>query len=146
GLFGFFHGEFSARPYFYKVREYADYESRDLWEYELSLDQRQLGMLVAHLWELGQTWFDYYYVTENCSYHILGVLEAADSRIDLLSHLGVATLPADSVKALFANPGLVRAIRFRPSGRTQLEARTAGLTGADLDAVERLSDGGDAKE
>jgi hypothetical protein len=144
GLFGFFRGEFSARPYYYKVREYADYESRDLWEYELSLDQRQLAMLVGHLWELGQTWFDYYYVTENCSYHILGALEAANPDVELLSHLGPATLPADSVKALFANPGLVRAVRFRPSGRTQLAARTAGLSGADLDSVQRLAEGDDS--
>ena len=144
GLFGLFRGEFSARPYFYKVREYADYESRDLWEYELSLDQRQLGMLVAHVWELGQTWFDYYYVTENCSYHVLGALEAADSNLELLSHLGPATLPADSVKALFANPGLVRAVRFRASARTQLAARTAGLSGTDLDAVQRLAEGRDS--
>ena len=144
GLFGFFRGEFSARPYFYKVREYADYESRDLWEYELSLDQRQLAMLVGHLWELGQTWFDYYYVTENCSYHVLGALEAADPKLELLSHLGPATLPADSVKALFKNPGLVRAVRFRPSARTQLAARTAGLSGAEVDAVQRLAEGGES--
>ncbi len=143
GLFGLFRGEFSARPYFYKVREYADYESRDLWEYELSLDQRQLAMLVGHLWELGQTWFDYYYVTENCSYYVLAALEAADSKLELLSHLGPATLPADSVKALFRNPGLVRAVRFRASARTQLGARTAGLSGAELDAVQRLAEGGD---
>ena len=143
GLFGFFRGEFSARPYFYKVREYADYESRDLWEYELSLDQRQIAMLVGHLWELGQTWFDYYYVTENCSYHILGALEAADPKLDLLSHLGPATLPADSVKALFANPGLVRAVRYRASARTELAARTAGFEGAELDAVQELADGED---
>jgi len=143
GLFGLFRGEFSARPYFYKVREYADYESRDLWEYELSLDQRQLAMLVGHLWELGQTWFDYYYVTENCSYYVLAALEAADPKLELLSHLGPATLPADSVKALFRNPGLVRAVRFRPSARTQLAARTAGLSGAELDAVQRLAEGGD---
>jgi Domain of unknown function (DUF4105) len=143
GLFGFFRGEFSARPYFYKVREYADYESRDLWEYELSLDQRQLAMLVGHFWELGQTWFDYYYVSENCSYHVLAALEAADSNLELLSHLGPATLPADSVKALFANRGLVRAVRFRASARTQLAARTAGLSGTYVDAVQRLAEGGD---
>jgi len=143
GLFGLFRGEFSARPYFYKVREYADYESRDLWEYELSLDQRQMAMLVGHLWELGQTWFDYYYVTENCSYYVLAALEAADSKLELLSHLGPATLPADSVKALFRNPGLVRAVRFRASARTQLGARTAGLSGAELDAVQQLAEGGD---
>jgi len=144
GVFGFFRGEFSARPYFYKVREYADFESRDLWEYELDFDQRKLAMLVAHLWELGQTWFDYYYVTENCSYHVLGALEAADPGVDLLSHVGPVTLPADSVKALFRNPVLVRAVRFRPSARTQLAARTAGLTGPDLDVVETLAEAGDA--
>src|SRR5207302_1941915 len=144
GLFGFFRGEFSARPYFYKVREYADFESRDLWEYELALDGRKLALLVAHLWELGQTWFDYYYATENCSYQILGALEAADPEADLLSHVGPMTLPADSVKALFRNPRLVRTVRYRPSARTQLAARTKDLSGSELDAVESLADTGDS--
>ncbi len=142
GLLGFFRGEFSARPYFYKVREYADFESRDLWEYELSFGPRQVAMLVGHLWELGQTWFDYYYLTENCSYHVLGALEAADPALELLSHVGKVTLPADTVKALYANPGLVRAVRFRASARTQLAARTVGLGAAELDAVEALAASG----
>src|SRR5437899_10738530 len=101
-------------------------------------------MLVGHLWELGQPWVDYYSVTENCSYHVLGALEAADPKLELPSHLGPATLPADSVKALFKNPGLVRAVRFRPSARTQLAARTAGLSGAEVDAVQRLAEGGES--
>ena len=143
GLTGLFRGEFTARPYFYKVREYADYESRDIWEYELALEPDELSMLVAHLWELGQTWFDYYYLTENCSYHVLGALEAAAPRLDLLSRVGKITLPADTVKALFANPGLVRAVRFRPSGRTQLQARASGLTGPQLDEVTVLAGGGE---
>lgn len=145
GLTGLFRGEFSARPYFYKVREYADYESRDLWEYELDLTPAEVALLVAHLWELGQTWFDYYYLTENCSYHILGALEAAAPRLELLRHVGVVTLPADSVKALFANPGLVRAVRFRPSGRTQLAARAAHLSDAQLDEMVALADGGEPR-
>ena len=141
GLTGLFRGEFTARPYFYKVREYADYESRDLWEYELALGPLERGMLVAHLWELGQTWFDYYYLTENCSYHVLGALEAAVPRIELVSHLGPVVLPADAVKALFANPGLVREVRFRASGRTQLAARASRLSGPELDDVEALAGG-----
>ena len=143
GLTGLFRGEFTARPYFYKVREYADYESRDMWEYELALQPDELAMLIGHLWELGQTWFDYYYATENCSYHVLGALEAAAPRLELLSHVGKVTLPADTVKALFANPGLVRAVRFRPSGRTQLQARASGLTGPELERVTELADGGE---
>src|SRR5205085_2119317 len=67
GIFGFFPGTFHIFPYYYKVREYNDYESRDLWEYDLSLTPQQVTMLVAHLYELGATYFDYYYIDENCS-------------------------------------------------------------------------------
>jgi hypothetical protein len=140
GLLGFFRGEFSARPYFYKVREYADFESRDLFEYELDLSPRAVALLVAHLWELGSTWFDYYYLTENCSYHILGALEAADSRLVLLDHVGKVTIPADTVKALFENPGLVKAIRYRPSARTTLEHRMAPLSPRERELALELAD------
>ncbi|HET7753223.1 MAG TPA: DUF4105 domain-containing protein [Anaeromyxobacteraceae bacterium] len=136
GLAGLFRGEFTARPYFYKVREYADYESRDLWEYDLALQPVEVAMLVAHLWELGHTWFDYYYLTENCSYHVLGALEAAAPRIHLLQRARMPVIPAETVKALYDNPGLVRAVRFRPSVRTQFELRAAGLSRAERHAVE----------
>ena len=113
-------GEFNHYPYYYKVREYAEYESRDLWEYDLALTPGEVAMLAGHLWELGGTWFDYWYLDENCSYHVLGALEAAAPRLDLLSHVGpVVVLPSDTVKALFPNPGLVRGVHYRPSIRTQ---------------------------
>lgn len=139
GLLGFFHGEFSARPYFYKVREYADFESRDLFEYRLDLPPRAVALLVAHLWELGSTWFDYYYLTENCSYHILGALEAADPDLVLLDHVGKVTIPADTVKALFRNPGLVKEVNYRPSARTTLEHRVAPLPSAERELVLALA-------
>jgi hypothetical protein len=139
GLTGLFRGEFTARPYFYKVREYADYESRDLWEYDLDLAPDEVAMLVAHLWELGGTWFDYWYLTENCSYHILAALEAAAPRVSLLARVHKVVIPADTVKAVTAEPGLVRAIRWRPSIRTQFLARAAKLSPPALGAVEGVS-------
>ncbi|MFL5260826.1 MAG: DUF4105 domain-containing protein, partial [Anaeromyxobacteraceae bacterium] len=138
GLAGMFHGDWSYRPYFYKVRQYADYESRDLWEYDLDLTPREVETFVAHLWELGSTWFDYYYLTENCSYGVLTALEAAAPRLDLLRHLGPIVIPADTVKAFHAQPGLVRAVHFRPSIRTQFEARAAQLDAAERRALEAL--------
>jgi hypothetical protein len=138
GLFGLFPGEFRKIPYFYKVREYNDYESRDLWEYELNLKPEQVRMLVAHLWELGSTYFAYYYLSENCSYHILGVLEAADPKLQLTSELGWPVLPADTVKVLFKNPGLVRAVHYRPSNRTAFRRRVAALDAEELELVARL--------
>jgi hypothetical protein len=140
GLLGFFKGEFKHYAYYYKVREYGDYESRDLWEYDLDLAPPEVALLSAHLWELGGTWFDYWYLDENCSYHVLGALEAAAPRIDLLSHVGRhVVLPSDTVLALFRNPGLVRRVHYRPSIRTQFDARARTLAADELAVVERLA-------
>jgi hypothetical protein len=138
GLLGYFPGRFHRMPYYYKVREYNDYDSRDLWEYELALGPDELEMLVAHVWELGSTYFDYFYISENCSYHILGALEAAMPTRELLSLVRRPVVPADTVKALMRNPGLVRDVKFRPSLRAQFERRVANLSGRERDLVEAL--------
>jgi hypothetical protein len=141
GLFGGYRGEFTHFAYYYKVREYSDAESRDLWEYDLALVPGEVAMLVDHLWELANTWFDYWYLDENCSYHVLTALEAAAPRLDLASRAGwPLVLPSETVKALFENPGLVTAVHYRPSVLTQFRARTSPLSPAALDAVEALAD------
>ncbi|HET7786799.1 MAG TPA: DUF4105 domain-containing protein [Myxococcales bacterium] len=140
GLTGLFQGHWNNYPYFYKVREYADYESRDLWEYDLDLSPAETALLASHLWELGSTWFDYYYLTENCSQGILAALEAAAPRLELLRHVGPIVIPADTVKALYANPGLVRAVHFRPSIRTQFRTRLAALAPDERKALETVLD------
>ena len=128
GLLGLFRGQFNHYAYYYKVREYADAESRDLWEYDLALAPGEVALLAAHLWELGGTYFDYWYLDENCSYHVLGALEAAAPRLSLLEHVGRhVVIPADTVKALFRNPGLVRGVHYRPSIRTQFVTRLGRL-------------------
>lgn len=140
GLFGMFEGHWNHMAYYYKVRQYADAESRDLWEYDLDLTGGEVAMLVAHLWELGSTYFSYWYLDENCSYHVLGALEAAAPRLSLVEHVGrFVVLPSDTVKALYRNPGLVRRVQYRPSIRTQLEARAARLSPAGLHALQALS-------
>jgi hypothetical protein len=139
GLTGMFPGTFKRLPYYYKVRAYNDYESRDLWEYELNLQPAQLLMLSAHLWELGHTYFAYFYLSENCSYHILSLLEAADPSVDLISHVVSPVIPADTVKALYEHPGFVRRVAFRPSLRRQFESRVEDLDSEQRDVVEELS-------
>ena len=138
GLLGLFPGTFQRMPFFYKVREYSDYESRDLWEYDLALSKAEVDRVIAHIWELGSTYFAYYYLTENCSYHMLGMLEVASPRLHLLRHLHQPVIPADTVKALFQNPGLVRRIKYRPSNRTQFRQRMEALTSEEEDLVALL--------
>jgi hypothetical protein len=139
GLFGAFPGTVKRMPYYFKVREYADFESRDMWEYELEFTPKQLFMLVAHIWELGPSYFSYLYLTENCSYRIDMMLEAANPDIELMKNLSVPVLPADTIKVLFDNVGLVRKVSYRPSIRTQFTRAAADLDGDQASAVGDLS-------
>jgi len=65
GVFGGYPGLFSILPYYMKVKEYSDLENRDVWEYQLNLTVAEIGQLLRHVWELRQTYFDYYFFDEN---------------------------------------------------------------------------------
>ncbi len=140
GLAGILPGDFVSIPYYYKVREYNDSESRDLWEYDLNLTKSEVDMLVDHLWELGATYFDYYYLSENCSYHMLTALDAAAPRLHLVEHIPFWVIPADTVKALTQEPELIKTIHYRPSIRTQFLARAELMTSdKELKAFDDLT-------
>lgn len=138
GLLGMFPGTFQRIPYYYKVREYNDYEERDIWEYELNLSRQEANFVVAHLWELGWTYFSYFYLTENCSYHILGALEVARPDLNLLDHVGWPVLPADTVKALYHTSDLVKEVAYRPSARTLFAQRLDHLESAEVEALRKV--------
>lgn len=118
GLFGGFTGSWTNVPYYYKVREYNDFEARDLWSYDLNLTSDEVNMLVLHLWEVGAHFYTYYFFSQNCAYHMLTILEAAAPRLDLIQHVPFYyVIPSDSIKALFYESNLVKDISFRPSIR-----------------------------
>ena len=140
GLLGGFPGTVKRMPYYYKVREYNDFESRDMWDYELALTPKELYLLLAHIWEVGHTYFQYFYLDENCSYRILLLLEAAKPSLHLVDRLSSPVLPADTVKALFDNPGFVRKVTYRPSARTRFEHDIEGLSSEQKSLVDELAD------
>lgn len=115
GIFGGYTGKFSIFPYYAKINEYNDLENRDLWEYELELDDLQKEILLGHLWEMGQANFDYYFYRENCAYQTLRVLEVVKD-IDLQSGKQMVLTPLDLLKRVHGS-GLVnsRSTAFRPS-------------------------------
>jgi len=117
GLIGVFPARFSAQPFYYKVREYNDYESRDLWSYELALREDQKKLLIAHLWELGNTFYHYYYFNENCSYQILRAIEGAIPEIRFFQKRPIYLIPSESIKLLYDIPNLVSNVTYRPSMR-----------------------------
>ncbi len=128
GVSGMMPGTFDINPYYYKVREYNDFESRDLWEYDLTFNSEEVEMVIAYIWELLDVNFNYHYFTENCSYRILSILEVARPSLELTEHLKSQVMPADTVQTIFQQPGLVGRIHYRPSVRATFEQRYRGLT------------------
>lgn len=138
GLFGGFKGKFTAIPYYYKVREYSDYEFRDLWSFELNLDMRQVLELVDHVWELGQTYFDYFYFQENCSYHLLSLIEVVAPEKDLTTHFDYYTIPADTVR-LLKKEGLIKEGTRRESTYSRLMRLSEKLDEKDLRLAKEIA-------
>ncbi len=119
GVWGGYEGHYSLAPYFLKVNEYNHGEARDLWEYPLHISSEKIDLLLAHLWEIeANTFFDYYFVDENCSWQILRLLEAVDPSFNLSKKAPFYIVPGNTVQILSENNKLGNPV-FRPSLRKQ---------------------------
>lgn len=127
GLLGGYAGVFSTLPYYLKVREYGDLENRDLWEYQLDFTEEEVERVLRHAWELLPAYFAYFFFDENCSYHLLGLLQVARPNLELTAPFRLWALPVDTVRALTEQPGLVKRIVYRPANSTLIAARLARL-------------------
>lgn len=139
GLLGGYDGNFSMSPYYAKVGEYNDLENRDMWEYELALTPEELDRLLMHAWELATVRFDYYFFDENCSYHLLSLLDVARPGLRLADRFPLWAIPGDTVRAVAEQAGLVQRVAFRPARSTQLRQRQAMLTASQLALVKDLA-------
>ncbi|QFY44859.1 DUF4105 domain-containing protein [Candidatus Methylospira mobilis] len=126
GLFGGYPGRTTVQPYYLKIREYHNWENRDIWEYRLNLSRGEVDQLVRHVWEIMPTRFDYFFVGENCSYRILSLLDVTRPNLRLAQQFPIAAIPADTVRALVA-AGLVADTRFRPSAASILSSQIEQL-------------------
>jgi hypothetical protein len=120
GVTGGLPGKFSITPYYIKAKEYNDLQSRDIWEYRLAFTREQIDAMLRHAWEMGNTYFDYFFFSQNCSYQLLALLDAADPSLHLADRFPAWTIPTDTVRAVLDVPGLVTHVSFRPALSTEL--------------------------
>lgn len=139
GIFGSYKGYFSTIPYYLKVQQYRDIENRDIWEYRLNLTGNQLRRFLMHAWELGNAYFDYFFFKENCSYHILALLDYTDPGLHLTDEFIGWTVPADTIRLVVSKPGLVSDITYRPSRSTVIKRKRESLPAAERDLAHRMT-------
>jgi hypothetical protein len=139
GLFGGYSGYFSTYPYYLKVQEYRDFENRDIWEYRLNFTEHQVRRLLMHSWEMGNASFDYFFLKENCSYHLLALLEYADPTLHLTDEFFIWTVPADTVRLIASKPGLVSDIAYRPSRSNVIRRKRESLPVGERELAHRIT-------
>jgi len=133
GLVGQYPGAFSLMPYYRKVREYSDLESRDIWEYQLNFTPEQVQRILLHLWELVDARFDYYFLDENCSYQLLALLQLGSEELDLVSSFKFSAIPSETV-AVLKQHGLLNPPQYRPAIGTKLLHYAQSLNPAQFNA------------
>jgi hypothetical protein len=139
GLFGGYAGNFSLLPYYLKVREYSDLESRDIWEYELDLAPDEVERVLMHAWELLPAYFQYFFFDENCSYHLLRLLQVARPGFDFAAPFRWWALPSDTVKAVTSQPGLLKKAVYRPAVATVIGHRLGAMSAQEKAMAKDLS-------
>ncbi|PJZ46772.1 DUF4105 domain-containing protein [Leptospira brenneri] len=128
GLTGGYPGSFAIFPYYLKVNEYNDMESRDIWEYKLKLKPEERERFLRHLWEMGRADFDYYFINENCSYHLMEILEVAMPELNISNKPGWIVAPSDTIKIYLAEDGLVVSQKYRPSLYSKIKYKLYDMT------------------
>lgn len=137
GIFGLYPGYYSLLPYYQKVKEYTDLDQRDLWEYELNLNETEIRRLLLHVWEMRGIASDYYFFDENCSYSLLYLLDAARPGLELHRTGGLWVIPLDTMKSA-RDAGLFAGCVYRPSRSARVKYlasllnRTAATAAHDL--------------
>ncbi len=140
GIVGSYPGHFTVMPYYRKVREYNDMESRDIWEYKLNLSEQEVNRILLHLWEMQQAEFDYFFFDENCSYQLLALLELARDDLSLVDEFPLQAIPSDTV-AVLAENGLAEAPNYRPAFGTRLLHQVEELDPAMYEAAKQAKKG-----
>lgn len=119
GLFGGYFGTYSLLPYYDKLKEYRDTESRDVFEYDLNLSEDEVLKMVMHIWELNGTRSYYYFFTENCSYNMLWLLEVARESLHLKEYFYYQVTPMETVH-IINQEGIISQRHYRASKRSKL--------------------------
>ncbi len=141
GLAGGYRGFFSVLPYYEKVNQYSDIENRDIWEYQLNLEPDQIRRMLENLWELRDQYVDYYFLSTNCSYLLLSLINTARPDLDLKRGLWLYAIPVDTVRSILRDQGLLKRVVYRPSGMTQVRNLRDHLSAGDQQLALALAKG-----
>lgn len=141
GLLGGYEAAFSDQKFYRHNLAYGETQLRDIWEYELDLNQNQVAAIVDHTWELLPHKFQYYFLKENCAYRMAELIELVVDR-EMISKTYPFAIPYSvfdrAARDNSRQERLVREIRYIPSRQRRLSLRMAELSSAEKNIIQQL--------
>lgn len=126
GLFGGFKGYYGFETYYEKIKQYSDMDMRDMWEYKLNLSDEEKDRMLRHFFDLAGIYSRYFFTSENCSYNLLFLIEAARSSTKATEKIFGIVEPLATVKLVY-NLGLTEETEYRPSVYSKIEMEKQSL-------------------
>lgn len=138
GIIGQYDASFTQQKYFYHAGNYRESELRDLWEYELTLKQQDINLVIGHIWELLDADYRYYFFNRNCAFHMAELLQlvltpklAESKRLWMTPQSIMQNLSAVE----YNGQPLVKTITYHPSRQSRLYQRFSFLNKQQKDAL-----------
>jgi hypothetical protein len=142
GIGGVYDAQFTREPFYRFLAKYGEQDLRDIWEYRLDLSPHQRHLIIAHLWEVKDAVFPYYFFRENCAYQIASVLGIITNTEFVPQYLPWA-MPITVFDRMMNAPAdqqaLVTQVDFYQSRRTEFQNRFAKSTAAEKRLITRYS-------
>lgn len=135
GLLGGFPGVVDKLPHYRRVRTYTENEGRSLWEYPTTLSKNDTNLISAHLWEIKNKNFDYFFLDENCSYRLLSIIAVAKPEKKLLSSFQRIAIPVDTIRELKQKDIIASAPIYWPSADAKLFYETQHIDSMGINLV-----------
>lgn len=117
-------GKFALRPYKETLLEYIN-EDRNVWEYQLNIDEYRRNLIYYHIWELKDVEFKYFFTSYNCSTVVYFALVLA--RPELYKDYTFWVSPLQTAKMLYSN-NLIQQVELKPSNDWFLRMSSQQLT------------------
>ncbi|USD43752.1 DUF4105 domain-containing protein [Vibrio sp. SCSIO 43135] len=146
GIFGGYTATYTTATYYLHTGNYAENEQRELWEYELSLTKQEVALIQAHLFELQNVDFSYYFLSDNCSTAFKDILNIVLEQ-PLDTGLQPWDMPIDIFHAIpdvqHHGQPLVKKVNQRQSKYSRIQNKYLALSDAEkqqaLSIAEELS-------
>ncbi|AOT07667.1 DUF4105 domain-containing protein [Pseudoalteromonas luteoviolacea] len=142
GIDGSYNSSFTTQPFFYHFNNYNETEHRDLWEYPIALAPEQSELVLAHLWELINVDFQYFFFNRNCAYFMARAIELVLDE-DIIEDSKLWVGPQEVIQKLHLSSSqgqpVLGDVKYHPSRQTRLYQRFASLTDTEKETVRNIA-------